>query len=171
MTLRVTHFPLRKLDRDAPVKYFLAPETQHPDWPRSYRWDFVYRFYDVDAKPLYIGMTSGGLTRWDQHRKRAEWWPLAEYVAVSFYATYADTQVAEKAAIRNEQPRFNRQFIRRPAIATLRLHEPADAAAAVLFRDASPEFIRELAHLLTQPERFPQPEPPPPARFADSDAP
>lgn len=167
MPLRITHFPLRELDRDAPKKDFLAPEMKHPDWAQSHKIHYVYRFYDVDLMPLYIGLTYGGTARWEQHRKGSAWWPLAKYVAVSFYPSYEDIHVAEKAAIRKEKPRFNKQFVRGPAIATLRLREPAEHAAAQLFRDAPPAFIAELATLLTQPERFPQPEPPPPAEFAD----
>lgn len=163
----VTHFPLRKLDRNAPVKYFLAPEAQHPLWSQGYRMHFVYRFYDADLKPLYIGLTYGGATRWDHHRKRSEWWPLAEYVAVSFYPSYGHIQVAEKAAIRNEQPRFNKLHLRGRANVSIPLHGPAEQAAAEIFREADPAFIEELAALLTQPERFPQPTPPPPAQFAD----
>lgn len=167
MTLRVTHFPLRKLDCDASVKQLLAPEYRHPDWPESHKFHYVYRFYDAALNPLYIGLTYGLPTRWDQHRKGAEWWLLAQYVAVSFYPSYDAIKVAEKAAIRHEQPRFNKVHRRGPANTSLRLHGPAEDAAAQLFRDANPEFISELARLLTQPERFPQPEPPPPARLAD----
>jgi hypothetical protein len=158
---------MRELDRDVPTRRFLAPEMQHPEWAQSYKFNLVYRFYDADLKPLYIGVTSGGLERWDQHRKRSEWWPLAEYVSVSFYESYDAVRVAEKAAIRHEQPRFNKAHVRGPANASLHLHGPAEAAAARLFRDADTEFIAELAQLLTQPTRFPQPVPPPPARFAD----
>ncbi|MFD7609668.1 GIY-YIG nuclease family protein [Streptomyces sp. NPDC059828] len=167
MTLRVTHFPLRALDRAAPTKRFLAPEAKRPEWPGSHKFHYVYRFYDSDLQPLYIGLTSGCASRWDQHRKQSEWWPLAKYVAVSFYPSYKDIQVAEKAAIRNEKPRYNKQFVRGPANTSLPLHGSAEAAAARLFRDASREFIHELAQLLAQPDRFPQPAPPPPARFAD----
>ncbi|MFF6781391.1 GIY-YIG nuclease family protein [Streptomyces sp. NPDC012510] len=167
MTLSTTHFPLRKLDRDAPTRGFLAPEMRHAAWRSSYKFHLVYRFYDADLQPLYIGLTYGGLERWDQHRKKAEWWPLAEYAAVSFYESYDAIKVAEKAAIRHEQPRFNKLHRRGPANASLHLRGPAEDAAAVLFRDADTEFINELAQLLTQPERFPQPAPPPPARFAD----
>ena len=167
MTLRVTHFPLRKLDRNAPTCHLMAPERAHPDWEASYKSDFLYRFYDGDLQPLYIGVSSGSPVRWDQHRRHAEWWDLADYVAVSYYESYRSVRVVEKAAIRHEQPRFNRQFLRGPANASLHLHGPAEAAAAVLFRDADLKFISELAQLLTAPERFPQPLPPPPARFAE----
>ena len=139
----------------------------HPGWRLSHKFHLVYRFYDAYVKPLYIGLTYGGLERWDQHRKKAEWWSLAEYAALSFYPSYEAIQVAEKAAIRHEQPRFNKLHRRGPANASLRLHGPAEDAAAVLFRDADAEFVSELAQLLTQPARFPQPVPPPPAQFAD----
>jgi len=169
--MQTTHFPLRKLDRDAPVRQFFLPEVRHPAWARSFKFDYVYRFYAADLSPLYIGMSCGTPGRWDQHRKTAEWWTLAEYVAVSFYPSYADIKVAEKAAIRNEQPRFNKVHLRGVATAPVPLHGEPKEAAAVLFREATPEFISSLARLLTKPELFPQPEPPPPAKFADEEAP
>lgn len=162
------HFPLRKLDRDAHTKRFLAPEIEHPDWGRAHRFDFLYRFFDGDLAPLYFGITAGSASRWDQHRKRADWWPLAEYVAVSFYPTCKAVQAAEKAAIRHDKPRYNKQFSRWPASVPLRLDQTVEHAAAQLFRDAPPEFLAELAGLLTQPDRFQQQELPPPARFADA---
>ena len=171
MALRVTHFPLRKLDHDAPTSYLLAPERTHPDWKSSHKHDFLYRFYDADLQPLYIGVSSGTPLRWEQHRKHAKWWLLADYVAVSYYESYRSVRVAEKAAIRHEQPRFNKQFLRGPANASIRLHGPAEDAAAVLFRDADSKFISELAQLLVQPERFPQPSPPPLPRFAEGGMP
>jgi hypothetical protein len=171
MALRVTHFPLRKFDRDVPSSYFMTPERTHPDWKSSYKHDFLYRFYDGDLQPLYIGVSSGIPLRWDQHRKHAKWWHLADYVAVSFYESYRSVRVVEKAAIRHEQPRFNKQFMRGPANASIHLHGPAEAAAAVLFRDADAGFIRELAQLLDQPERFPQTSPPPPPQFAEGGMP
>jgi len=167
MTLLPAHFPLRKLDRDAHTKQFLAPEAEHPEWGRAHRFDFLYRFYDSDLEPLYFGITAGTASRWDQHRKRAAWWPSADYVAVSFYPTFEAVQAAEKAAIRHGRPRYNKQFSSWPASIPLRLDRTAEHAAAQLFRDAPSEFIAELAVLLTQPDRFERPEPPPPARFAD----
>lgn len=160
------HFPLRKLDRDAHPKRFLAPEVEHPEWGRAFLFDFLYRFYDADLQPVYFGISAGSASRWDQHRKRADWWPLAEYVAVSFYPAYEAVQAAEKAAIRHEKPRYNKQFSRWPASIPLRCDQRAEHAAEQIFRDAPPEFIAELATLLAQPERFPQPQPPP-AAFAD----
>jgi len=164
------HHPLRKFDRDAPVAQMLLPGEKRPvGWGPL--WPYIYRFYDVDRRPLYIGITSCSALRFDGHRKQAEWWPLVEYIAISVYARHDDIREFERAAIRNEQPRFNRQGLRGVATAKVPLHGAPEAAAAVLFREAEPGFITALAALLMQPERFPQPEPPPPARFADEEAP
>lgn len=160
------YFPLRKLDRGAHTKQFLTPEMEHPEWSRAHRFDFLYRFYGSDLRPLYYGITAGSASRWDQHRKRAEWWSLAEYVAVSFYPSYTAVQAAEKAAIRRDQPRYNKQFSRWPASIPLRLDQTPEYAAEQIFRDASPEFIAELVALLARPDLYPQPQPPP-AAFAD----
>lgn len=124
---------------------------------------YVYRFYGADRQPLYIGVTTGSAVRWYGHRRESPWWPLAEYVAVSFYKTYEAAMEAERAAIRAEQPQFNRQWMK-PRMQTLvKFGEGAEAIAAELHRIAPPHLVRELAELLASPERFPQPESPPPA--------
>lgn len=162
------HFPLRPLDRGAPTRELLAPEWQVS--PVSFR-QILYRFYDASRRPLYIGISGNGSTRLHDHRKVSAWWPQAEYIAISVYGTAADVQLAERAAIRAEQPRFNRYGLRGVQTAKVPLHGEPEEAAAVLFREATPDFIAALAALLTQPERFPQPAPPPPARFAEEEAP
>lgn len=154
------HFPVRPLDRDAPVKDLLLPAERKPEG-HGPLWHFVYRFYDAAKAPLYIGITSCNATRWDQHRKHSEWWLLAEYVAVSVYGTSEELEAAEKAAIRREQPQFNRQFKRWPTQTAIRLDGKPEDVAAHLFSVARPEFLHELARLLAAPERFPQPAPPP----------
>ena len=134
-------------------------------------WYLLYRFYDADRQPLYIGITTGDAFRWTQHRKRADWWPLAESVAVSTYHTHDELLVAEKAALRHEQPRFNKQGVRWPSTTYLRFDGTAADAAAHLFSVAHPDFLLRLSSLLAQPERFPQPSPPPRAWPDDDIAP
>lgn len=158
------HFPLRRLDRDAAERDLMRPES--PDGRLSR--PIVYRFYDTDRKPLYIGYTTTCNVRWAAHRRHAEWWPLAEYVAVPFYRTAADAFTAEKAAIANEKPRFNQVGMQWRKQVVLRLDRPAEEIAAELHRIARPELLRELAELLATPEeRFPGPTPPPPALLAE----
>lgn len=161
------HVPLRKLDRDAPPAELLERGECRPDWWLPL-WPYLYRFYDAALQPLYIGISSCYATRIDNHRKRSEWWPLAEYIAISVYPTQFLVGEAERAALRHEKPRFNKQGVRGPASLAIRTREPAEEAAALLFRQADPTFVAELAALLAQPERFPQPAPPPAPCFADS---
>lgn len=162
------HFPLRRLDRDAPTKQ-LIPGEQRPDG-YLILWPYLYRFYNAHRQPLYIGISSCYATRLDNHRKRSEWWPLAEYIAISAYPSHEEVKEAERAALRHEQPRFNKIHVRGPANLSIPLHGEAEPAAALLFREAMPEFVAALTELLAQPERFPQPAPPPPARFAEEEA-
>lgn len=159
------HFPLRKLDRDVRTADLLAPERQHASGTLPF-WQILYRCYDRDRHPLYIGISSNHATRLNDHRKHSVWWPLAEYIAVSVYRTAEAAKEAERAAIQSEQPQFNRQSLRGVATAKVPLHGAPELAAAVLFREATPDFIRSLAALLGHPELFPQPSPPPAARFA-----
>lgn len=162
------HIPLRKFDREARKADLLAPGEIRPEWYLNL-WPYLYRFYDADRRPLYIGITSCSPLRLDSHRRRSEWWPLAEYLAISVYPTHSAVEDAERAALRNEKPRFNRQGVRGPANVSIHAHGAPEVAAAQLFRDATPEFVASLAALLAQPDLFPQPVPPPPARFAESD--
>ncbi|MER7477349.1 GIY-YIG nuclease family protein [Streptomyces sp. NPDC126510] len=161
------HLPLRRLDREAPKADLLKEGERRPDRFTGTEWPFLYRFYDAGRRPLYFGITSTNATRLEAHRKGAEWWPMAEFIAVSVYPSYLSVQAAERAAIRHEQPRCNKRDRRGPAYVRLHVDGPAEEAAALLFRDASPVFLAELAELLASPARFPRPEPPPPARFAD----
>lgn len=161
------HIPLRKFDRGASPAELLAPGEYRPDWWLPL-WPYLYRLYDADLQPVYIGISSCHATRLDNHRKRSAWWPLAEYIAISVYPTYEAALKAERAALRHERPRFNKQGVRGPAKVPIDTRGTAEAAAALLFRQVDPAFVAELAALLAQPERFPQPSPPPPARFADS---
>lgn len=160
------HVPLRKLDRDAPNAGLLKPGELRPEWWLPL-WPYLYRFYDADLRPVYIGISTCTATRISSHRKRSEWWPLAEYIAISVYPSEEAAAKAERAALRHEQPRFNKQGVRGPANISIHTRGPAEEAATLLFRQADPAFVAELATLLAQPERFPQPAPPPPARFAE----
>lgn len=160
------HRPLRKLDRDAPTASLLTADERRPDWYLPL-WPYLYRFYDAEQQPLYIGITSCSAIRLNAHRARSEWWPLAEYIAVSVYPTASAVETAERAALRHEKPRFNKQGVRGPANLSIHAHGSPEDAAALLFRQAPAAFVSELAALLARPERFPQPVPPPPAQFAD----
>lgn len=156
------HFPARPLDHDAPVNELLTPEERGSYYLVG---PFVYRFYAVDQQPLYIGVTTGDATRWYGHRRGSAWWPLAEYVAVSFYDSYGEAMKAEMAAIRAEGPRFNKLGMKPRVQCLIKFGDGAEAIAEELHRVMSPDLVRELAGLLAEPEKFPGPTPPPPPVF------
>jgi hypothetical protein len=163
------HVPLRKLDRNAPTAKLLEPGERRPDWWLPL-WPYLYRFYDADLQPLYIGISSCYATRINTHRKRSAWWPFAEYIAISVYPTQDLVAEAERAALRHEKPRFNKQGVHGPANVSINTRGPVEEAAALLLRQVDPAFVADLAALLMRPDQFPQPEPPPPATFADGDS-
>ncbi|WP_200309150.1 hypothetical protein [Streptomyces adelaidensis] len=160
--MQPTHFPLRRLDRNAST-WGLLPERRAGN-------SLLYRFYDAERQPLYIGITGTGEVRIATHRRRSAWWELAEYIAVSAYPNWPSLAEAERAAIRAEKPRFNKAGTQWRQQALIRLDAEPKGIAEELHRIARPEFVAELAALLAQPEKFPQPSPPPPARFADEEA-
>lgn len=155
------HFPLRKVDPSVPGNQMLAPSERRPEGYLKL-WHIVYRFYDAEKNPVYIGSTSTEYVRLATHRRQSPWWDHVEYVAISAYESEDAMVEAERAAIRSEKPRFNKLNRRGPQRATVDLHLSPRLAAEVLHRDADPAFISELARLLDRPDDFPRPLPPPP---------
>jgi hypothetical protein len=114
ISMSAIHTNARRFDRSAPNFQRMTPEE------RSLGRGGLYRFYDADQRPLYFGISSSFEIRWDAHRLKAPWWPIAEYVALSFYAgTRHPLHSHETAAIRRERPPFNRktQGANRPRLA------------------------------------------------------
>lgn len=85
----------------------------------------LYRFYDAEQRPLYFGISSSFEVRWDAHRLKAPWWPLAEFVALSFFPTQRrPLHHFETAAILTERPPFNRKIQGVPVSNLRRLAPP-----------------------------------------------
>jgi len=102
--MTVTHTGARRFDRGAPNFQRMTREE------RSLGRGGLYRFYDAEQRPLYFGIATSFEVRWDAHRLSSPWWPLAEYVALSFYPTSRRPLYHfETAAIWNEWPAFNRK--------------------------------------------------------------
>lgn len=141
MTLHPVHLPVRRVDRDEEWTSLDAPEGVDLG-------NLLYRFYDGDGLPLYFGKTTTQAARLEQHRKRAEWYGLARYVALSLYPSHGRLLRAERAAIRHEQPRFNVTDRRGKRRVLLDLDGPVAEAAYEVLDEATPEFIAELARLL-----------------------
>lgn len=97
------HFRARPFDRHADWTQWLTNEE------RAFGHHGLYRFYDADQRLLYVGISRHMEVRWSAHRNTAKWWPLVEYVAVSYFPAGCGVwpDLAEKASIAHEDPPFN----------------------------------------------------------------
>lgn len=68
----------------------------------------LYRHYDADGVPLYIGISANLEVRGRSHSRESVWVKFAVRVDARWYACREDAAAAEAAAIRRERPVFNR---------------------------------------------------------------
>ncbi|MFC8447581.1 hypothetical protein [Kitasatospora sp. NPDC057223] len=97
--------PLRPFDRAA-VGRLLATTAEEPLFHPT---TALYRFFDGQLRLLYVGVTGQLCERWPKHRRKAEWWSAAEFVAVEHWRAMHLALDAERHAIRTELPLFNRR--------------------------------------------------------------
>lgn len=69
----------------------------------------LYRYFDKDDSLLYVGIAYDPDERQKGHAVTAAktWYPLAAKRTVAWFHTRTEAERAEKAAIKNETPRFN----------------------------------------------------------------
>lgn len=67
----------------------------------------LYRFYADDGELLYIGITVNPKARDYQHAAKSHWWTEAARKEICWYETWPAAELAERAAIRAERPRYN----------------------------------------------------------------
>ncbi|MER8003052.1 GIY-YIG nuclease family protein [Streptomyces sp. NPDC095613] len=68
----------------------------------------LYRFFDDAGSLLYVGITNDLHQRWEGHARDKFWWHLATRIEVIWHKTRDEAEQAERAAIRNETPVYNR---------------------------------------------------------------
>lgn len=67
----------------------------------------VYRAFDAEGDLLYVGVTTKGPLRWEQHAATKPWWNSVARIDVAHYSTVRDALDAERFAIGSEHPRYN----------------------------------------------------------------
>jgi len=70
----------------------------------------LYRLFDRDGAPLYIGISANPPVRLKQHSFEKAWWPEVASNTVEWFDDRASAARAEESAIRSEAPRHNKQF-------------------------------------------------------------
>lgn len=69
----------------------------------------VYRLYGADDQLLYVGIAKRFGSRWEQHAKEQPWWDQVDHQTVNWFASREDALLAEKRAIHEEMPVYNKR--------------------------------------------------------------
>jgi predicted GIY-YIG superfamily endonuclease len=67
----------------------------------------LYRCFSADGELLYIGITSRGRKRFDNHAKDQVWWRQCSRIEIEHLETRAEALLAEAEAIKTECPTHN----------------------------------------------------------------
>ena len=74
----------------------------------------LYRIYDSDDALLYVGATTNPGGRFRFHAASQRWWQVAAKITLEHFDGVDELAAAELAAIKAEDPRFNRMHTDRP---------------------------------------------------------
>ncbi len=72
---------------------------------------FLYRFYDVADRLLYVGITCQIPARWNCHRRTTAWWADVVRVSVECHRRERQALDAERLAIKIEHPLHNKRSV------------------------------------------------------------
>lgn len=78
-------------------------------WPAT----VLYRARSKDGSLLYIGITGRPIERWRAHSRRAPWWSRTSFIDFETHPSNDAALEAERHAIRDERPPFNRRSAKR----------------------------------------------------------
>jgi predicted GIY-YIG superfamily endonuclease len=121
----------------------------------------VYRLYDADGTPLYIGLTNDPERRFKQHRSSKPWWPQVARKVIDWYPTRDRAFLEEADAIETETPIHNTNH--NPVASRILMSShwppfgiPADRAAVIersvetLPPDEAQRYLRNVALVFTR---------------------
>ena len=74
---------------------------------------FLYRHFSASGRLLYVGISHHPIVRTDSHRSGSPWFDGITRIELQKYPSRATAARAELAAIRNENPLYNRSTVRR----------------------------------------------------------
>lgn len=70
---------------------------------------FVYRYFDDGGGLLYVGITVNLRSREMRHRRTSKWFALVASTKIEPFKSIYYAQCAERRAVNQERPRFNKQ--------------------------------------------------------------
>lgn len=72
----------------------------------------LYRIRDEDDVLIYIGITNSIPVRWNGHQAVQPWWDEVCSLTMEWHDTRVEAERAEKAAILDEQPKYNVTYLK-----------------------------------------------------------
>ena len=97
---------MKKLGRHLGIH---APVIEKPDRSlRVVRRCSLYRHYDDEGLLLYVGISVDPAVRMKQHESSSPWWRFVAESDIDWYLTETDAAQAERRAIIDEAPIFNK---------------------------------------------------------------
>lgn len=96
----------------------------------------LYRFFNEGGQLLYVGITDNVLRRWMEHSREKPWWFDLSHVTVQWHETREDALVAERVAIKTEDPLYNVNGLPRKAPSI-----PAQGVPLTEFKARLSEYI------------------------------
>lgn len=74
----------------------------------------LYRHFNKDGDLLYVGISFRAIIRQSAHANAAPWWNEVTTITVERLPNREKALVAEKAAVENENPRYNKHWGKKP---------------------------------------------------------
>lgn len=71
---------------------------------------YLYRHYNKNDKLLYVGISLCYLIRTKHHEGNSFWFGDVHSIKIKSFSTRAEAEHAEKVAIKNEAPLYNKTF-------------------------------------------------------------
>lgn len=68
----------------------------------------LYRHYNMQGDLLYVGISLNAVNRSYGHSRAAPWWDEITNITVERFPSRGAAEAAERAAIQNEKPRYNK---------------------------------------------------------------
>ena len=71
----------------------------------------LYRHFDREGVLLYVGMSISTITRLRAHKSTSHWFEQIVVITIERFESHESCVAAEKAAIKNENPLFNKKCV------------------------------------------------------------
>lgn len=104
----------------------------------------LYRTFDDRGRLLYVGVSFGPFLRLEQHEKNASWTRYVATITLERYGSREEAEAAEKRAIQEEDPVFNRYWRPRERYLRWIIAYPDGDPDSVDLDNLSPEAHQEV---------------------------